>query len=379
MAEKLTRADDEELIIGKITDLTSAFIRFIITFLKFIKIEVPKTAENAIGIILLLLFIYLSGGILKLDLSVPMVILYFIIIIVFLEIIAYNISRISRIFSRHSSSENIIKRITEGTITPDEACKEIERLDFDADNIDILVKELSKNNIFTINIQRSLINTQKIYTKNLKTYFGKDTNVELDDEIVIEILDDTTIDDALTEDEIRFIFKAYGENDEIVAKLLLNQRFAEKNLMKEVSQSAKLEYEARKKYNEKPYWLDKHFSTVEKSFRLIYIVIYVSVVLYLYLIYFMQFMLGYKTPANIIFTIIMVLLLLLLIPFTKLFNKFIDIIDSHAKNHKILTLQKYKEIVNNNKEKVIKNETEHASQEQRLAIEPERHEESSQF
>lgn len=340
MAEKPTsKADDEEVIIGRITDLTSAFIRLIITVLKFFKIEVPKTAENAVGIILLLLFIYFSGGILELDLSVPMLTLYFIIIISILEIIAYNKPMISRIFSKHALAENIIKKITDGTITPDEASNEIYRVNFDADNIDKLIKELSKDNVFTVNIQRAIIGSQKLYIKNLKTYFGKDTNIKLNDEIVIDILKNQESYGALTEGEIRTIFDVYGKNDEIVAKLLLNQPLAKEILIDKISQSANLEYKAEEKYNENPHWLERYLNTISIVMKTVSVII-VSIILYFYLTYSS----SYVENARVLGLIILVWFSW---GFLMIINSNLDArLIAYAESQKRLTIQNYKENIN---------------------------------
>ena len=138
MTDKSTSKEyDEELVIGKITDLTSSVIGFVIVLLNFLKIKVPKTAENPIGIIILLISIYSTGGLFKIEFSIPMTILYFIIIIVFLEIVAYNKPKISQIFSRYAKAEKIINKIKDGALTPDEAYYEIFRFNFDADNIEV--------------------------------------------------------------------------------------------------------------------------------------------------------------------------------------------------------------------------------------------------
>lgn len=340
MAEKPTsKADDEEVIIGRITDLTSAFIRLIITFLKFFKIEVPKTAENAVGIILLLLFIYFSGGILELDLSVPMLTLYFIIIISILETIAYNKPMISRIFSKHALAENIIKKITDGTITPDEASNEIYRVNFDADNIDKLIIELSKDNVLTVNIQGAIIDSQKLYIKNLKTYFGKDTNIKLDDKIVIDILTKQGSYAALTEEEIRTIFDKYGKNDEIVAKLLLNQPLAKEILIDKISQSANLEYKAEKKYNENPHWLERYLNTISIVMKTVSFII-VSIILYFYLTYSS----SYVENALVLGLIILVWFSW---GFLMIINSNLDArLIAYAESQKRLTIQNYKKNIN---------------------------------
>ena len=97
---EITNPKDDEIIIGKITDFTSAIIRLIISILKFFKITTPKSAESGIGLIILLSFIYWSADIFKFDKSAHMIIFFAICIIVILEIISFNSATLSKIFSK---------------------------------------------------------------------------------------------------------------------------------------------------------------------------------------------------------------------------------------------------------------------------------------
>ncbi|MCK4795727.1 MAG: hypothetical protein KAT05_00020 [Spirochaetes bacterium] len=283
MTDKSTSKEyDEELVIGKITDLTSSVIGFVIVLLSFLKIKVPKTAENPIGIIILLISIYSTGGLLKIEFSIPMAILSFIIIIVFLEIVAYNKPKISQIFSKHVKAEKIINKIKDGTITPDEAYYEIFRFNFDADNIDKLIEDLSADGIFTSKIQQAIIHSQKLYLKNLKTYFGKNTNIRLDEKTVIDILNKPECYNSLSDEQIKTISNVYWNNDQIILTLLYSQQSA-KNILKDIKQSVKLEYIAYNKYytNQYQYWLDIYSNSIRNGIMSILVIIYVGVFIYI--------------------------------------------------------------------------------------------------
>jgi len=148
---------DDEIIIGKITDFTSAIIRLIISILKLLKINTPKSAESGIGLITLLIFIYWSADILKFDKSTHMLIFYAIFIIVILEIIGYNSSKISKILSRENKVDSIIKEIIEGNITSEQAYTKISKSNLNAENIDDLLVELTGKNLLTEKIQKAEI------------------------------------------------------------------------------------------------------------------------------------------------------------------------------------------------------------------------------
>lgn len=265
---------DDEIIIGKITDFTSAIIRLIISILKIFKINTPKSAESGIGLITLLIFIYWSADILKFDKSTHMLIFYAIFIIVIFEIIGYNSSKISKIFSKDSKVDNLIKEIIEGNITSNLAYTKIIKSNLNAENIDSLLIELSDKKKLSEKIQNAIISSQQLNMKNIDTLFNKDSTIFLTEDLMSKLLSKSEIKGTLNEEHIMKIYENYKNNPVVIARLMLYQSIAEKVLSYQIDENTKMEFESRKKYLDKPLFIGKYFNSLNSIFRGVLTIIY---------------------------------------------------------------------------------------------------------
>ena len=271
---------DDEIIIGKITDFTSALIRLIISILKLLKINTPKSAESGIGLITLLIFIYWSADILKFDKSTHMLIFYAIFIIVIFEIIGYNSSKISKIFSKESKVDNLIKEIIEGNITSDQAYTKIIKSNLNAENIDSLLIELSDKKMLSEKIQNAIINSQHINIKNVNTLFNKNSTILLTDNSMSKLLRQPEIKGTLNDEHIIKIYENYKNNPVVIARLMLHQSIAEKVLSYQIDENTKIEFESRKKYLDKPLFIDENFNSLNSILKGVFLIIYLLPLIY---------------------------------------------------------------------------------------------------
>ena len=277
---EITNPKDDEIIIGKITDFTSALIRLIISILKLLKINTPKSAESGIGLITLLIFIYWSADILKFDKSTHMLIFYAIFIIVIFEIIGYNSSKISKIFSKESKVDNLIKEIIEGNITSDQAYTKIIKSNLNAENIDSLLIELSDKNKLSAKIQNAIIRSQYIYIKNIDTLFNKDSIIFLTCDSMSKLLSLSEIKGTLNDEHIMKIYGIYKNNPVVIARLMLYQSIAEKVLSQQINENNKIEFESMKKYLDKPLFIDKNFNSLNSILKSVFLIIYLLPFIY---------------------------------------------------------------------------------------------------
>jgi len=260
---------DDEIIIGKITDFTSAIIRLIISILKLLKINTPKSAESGIGLITLLIFIYWSADILKFDKSTHMLIFYAIFIIVIFEIIGYNSSKISKIFSKESKVDNLIKEIIEGNITSDQAYTKIIKSNLNAENIDDLLVELTGKNLLSEKIQKAIISSQYLNIKNVNTLFNTDSSIFLTDELMLELLNKPEIQGALNEEHIMKIFEDFKEK-----------------LSDKISENTKIEFKMKKQYNANPLFIHKYCKNIDVFLRLVVVIIVIIPLIYTFYKYY---------------------------------------------------------------------------------------------
>ena len=97
-------------LLNKFTDATSAIVELVILFIEKLGFYIPERAKNEIGILLLLIPIYVSGGLFKTNLTLPMVLFGSIFSYTFLDVLSANYSKISR--TRRSTSCTKSKRNT---------------------------------------------------------------------------------------------------------------------------------------------------------------------------------------------------------------------------------------------------------------------------
>lgn len=276
----ITNDKDDEIFIGKITDITSTIIRLIISILKLLKINIPKSAESGIGLITLLIFIYWSADILKFDKSTHMLIFYAIFMIVIFEIIGYNSSKISKILSRENKVDSIIKEIIEGNITSNQAYSKIIKSNLNSENIDSLLTGLSDKKMLSEKIQNAIISSQYLNIKNVNTLFNKNSTILLTDNVMLKLLVQSEIKGTLNEEHITKIYEKYKNNPIVIARLMLYQSIAEKVLSNQIDENTKIEFESRKKYLDKPLFIGKYFNNLNSILRGALAIIYLLPFIY---------------------------------------------------------------------------------------------------
>ena len=276
----VTNDKDDEIFIGKITDITSTIIRLIISILKLLKINIPKSAESGIGLITLLIFIYWSADILKFDKSTHMLIFYAIFMIVIFEIIGYNSSKISKILSRENKVDSIIKEIIEGNITSDQAYSKIIKSNLNSENIDSLLIGLSDKKMLSEKIQNAIISSQYLNIKNINTLFNKNSTIFLTGDSMSKLLSLSEIKGTLNDEHIMKIYENYKNNHVVIARLMLYQSIAEKVLSQQIDENTKIEFESRKKYLDKPLFIDKNFNSLHSILKGVFLIIYLLPLIY---------------------------------------------------------------------------------------------------
>ncbi len=339
---EITNPKNDEIIIGKITDFTSAIIRLIISILKLLKINTPKSAESGIGLITLLIFIYWSADILKFDKSTHMLIFYAIFIIVIFEIIGYNSSKISKIFSKESKVDNLIIEIIEGNITSDQAYTKIIRSDLNAENIDSLLIELSYKKMLIEKIQNAIINSQYINIKNINTLFNKDSTIILAGDSMSKLLSLSEIKGTLNDEHIMKIYENYKNNPVVIAKLMLYQSIAEKVLSQQIDEKTKIEFESRKKYLDKPLFIDKNFNSLNSILQAVFLIIYLLPIIYAAYNFFIPID---KFPSGTYFSIFIVVSICTMI-FLNIYVNFVNSVSNRFNGYvvdkKKIKLAEYK-------------------------------------
>ena len=321
---EITNPKDDEIIIGKITDFTSALIRLIISILKLLKINTPKSAESGIGLITLLIFIYWSADILKFDKSTHMLIFYAIFIIVIFEIIGYNSSKISKIFSKESKVDNLIKEIIEGNITSDQAYNKIIKSNLNAENIDFLLIELSDKKMLSEKIQNAIINSQYINIKNINTLFNKDSTIILAGDSMSKLLSLSEIKGTLNDEHIMKIYGIYKNNPVVIARLMLYQSIAEKVLSQQIDENTKIEFESRKKYLDKPLFIDENFNSLNSILKGVFLIIYLLPLIYAIYNFFIS---NDKFPSETYFSIFIVVSICTMI-FMNIYVNFVNFVSN---------------------------------------------------
>ena len=333
---------DDEIIIGKITDFTSALIRLIISILKLLKINTPKSAESGIGLITLLIFIYWSADILKFDKSTHMLIFYAIFIIVIFEIIGYNSSKISKIFSKESKVDNLIKEIIEGNITSDQAYTKIIKSNLNAENIDSLLIELSDKKMLSEKIQNAIIRSQYINIKNINTLFNEDSTIFLTYDSMLKLLNQPEIKRTLNEEHILKIYENYKNNPIIIAKLMLYQSMAESVLSNQIDENTKIEFEIRKKYLDKPLFIDINCNSLNSILKGVFLIIYLLPLIYAAYNFFIPID---KFPSETYFSIFIVVSICTMI-FINIYVNFVNLVSNRFKGYVVgeikLKLDEYK-------------------------------------
>jgi hypothetical protein len=320
----VTNDKDDEIFIGKITDITSTIIRLIISILKLLKINIPKSAESGIGLITLLIFIYWSADILKFDKSTHMLIFYAIFMIVIFEIIGYNSSKISKILSRENKVDSIIKEIIEGNITSDQAYSKIIKSNLNSENIDSLLIGLSDKKMLSEKIQNAIISSQYLNIKNINTLFNKNSTIFLTGDSMSKLLSLSEIKGTLNDEHIMKIYENYKNNPVVIARLMLYQSIAEKVLSQQIDENTKIEFESRKKYLDKPLFIDENFNSLNSILKGVFLIIYLLPLIYAIYNFFIS---NDKFPSETYFSIFIVVSICTMI-FMNIYVNFVNFVSN---------------------------------------------------
>lgn len=320
----VTNDKDDEIFIGKITDITSTIIRLIISILKLLKINIPKSAESGIGLITLLIFIYWSADILKFDKSTHMLIFYAIFMIVIFEIIGYNSSKISKILSRENKVDSIIKEIIEGNITSDQAYSKIIKSNLNSENIDSLLIGLSDKKMLSEKIQNAIISSQYLNIKNIDTLFNKNSTIFLTGDSMSKLLSLSEIKGTLNDEHIIKIYENYKNNPVVIARLMLYQSIAEKVLSQQIDENTKIEFESRKKYLDKPLFIDENFNSLNSILKGVFLIIYLLPLIYAIYNFFIS---NDKFPSETYFSIFIVVSICTMI-FMNIYVNFVNFVSN---------------------------------------------------
>lgn len=254
-------------LLNKFSDATSAIVELIILIIEKIGIHVPESAKNEIGIILLLIPIYVSGDLFTRSATMPMIFFGVIVIYTVVMILSANNEKISRFLRGKTRAENIIKQIKEGTLA--NASEDISLTTFDAESLDNLLIDLSKEGLLTYNIQNAIVNTQTLYPKNLRTLFNKNSNINIHEDFVMKILSSNGIKQQLTDEQIQNIIAKYGNNIRIIISLLLNQPQSFKIIKDIDNEDIKRILTNYETYREKPFFSDRYFKLINNIVRFV--------------------------------------------------------------------------------------------------------------
>lgn len=273
-SKEMIKENQPELL-RKFTDAPAAIIELVVRILEKIGFNISKNVKNEIGIILLLTTIYITGDLFKLSQTPPMVIFTLIVAYTVVDFSSDNSQKIKRFFRGITNAENIIKKIKEGTIP--NAAEEISIATFDAEGIDNLLIELSRDGLLTYDIQNAIVNTQTLYPKNLRTIFNINSEVNLHEDLVLEILRFNGVKQKLTDEQIKHLATKYRKNNKIIATLLLNQPQSAKVIGIMDDENLKKLHINHLKYLEKHLQIDQYFDIIYATIKLVLVIIFIIV------------------------------------------------------------------------------------------------------
>lgn len=262
-------------LLNKFTDATSAIVELVILIIEKLGFYIPERAKNEIGIILLLIPIYVSGGLFKTNLTLPMVLFGSIFSYTFLDVLSANYSKISRFLRGKTKAENIILKIKEGHIS--NSYEEISYTNFDAESIDKLLIELSNDGLLTYDIQKAIVDKKRLYPKNIRTIFNENSLINLNEDIILRVLSKNYIKQSLTKEVIQNILDNYKHNKKIVAILLLNQKLSIEIVKNSNDESLNHLLSIHNEYVKSPLLTDKYFNTIAKIIKTIMFAIYIFI------------------------------------------------------------------------------------------------------
>ncbi len=272
-----------------------------------------------------------------------MIIFWAIVIYTFVDVLSVNSQKISRFLRGKNRAENIIKKIKEGTIV--NAPYQIGLSTFDAESIDNLLIELSKEKQLTYDIQMAIAYSQLLYPKNLRTLFNKDSTINLYEDFVLQILGFNYLKQKLTDEQILQIIDRYKNNNKIIAKLLLNQPQSFKIVKDTNDKNLQKILENCQNYLEKPFLLDKYFNAFFNIFK-----VTLSIVFIIAMFIFNYFALQIKTPipqdALVFSNMILIFLGIIIFPgmFSNIRRELRNFIENKKFNKIILNSPQNKDI-----------------------------------
>lgn len=220
--EELTQSDSPSKTDSIIeTSLDMFLINPILSFIP------PKyiTRQFITGIILLvfLLYIYISYGIFKLDLSPLMIVWYILLAVLVIEILIKNYKRVCDYFSNDQKSLNFLKDID--SMTDEEMMVILRTHIFSSKCMNRVLTEFKNDlNKFPPYIINYIVTSQDLTKENLDIFFSKETlkNLEkVNENIVVEILCQKI--DRLTETNIRQTYDVFQNNERLIKILFATQ------------------------------------------------------------------------------------------------------------------------------------------------------------
>jgi hypothetical protein len=212
------------------------FKQSLLTLFSHTSINITPRFIDASVLFLFLTFIFGINGLLKWDLTTPMITLGIIALFAFIELIGTNTTFFKKFFDTDKKTRSFLDNLD--SMSSKQIEDDINYLNFSSSNMNYLLSiiEQDRNKIPPHIVEKILI-SQDLTKENLDKIFTQNVLNNLREKVIITILFKKM--DKLTPDNITIVYDTCRENDQII-KVLFATQYDSKSLLKSDNAEQKL-------------------------------------------------------------------------------------------------------------------------------------------